>query len=184
MTVLSTRRLPLSQHTLHRHFARRSVECESSVQSSRAARQAEFEHVDRARSSELAGEGLVQQRLLQRLQRRELARVEGREALGFGPLIPFIKAVSPGLPSREATLGGTTDRTNPDGVESSRHPSDATPLGLEEMRAGVPKVARGAQPWAGGCNPVGIGSPPGPQSWPVTASLIPSAFHKMAEKPY
>ena len=33
---------------------------------------------------QFSGEGLVQQRLLQRLQRGELALVEGFEALGFG----------------------------------------------------------------------------------------------------
>ena len=39
--------------------------------------------LEMARASELAGEGLVQQRLLQRLQRGELSLVEGGEALGF-----------------------------------------------------------------------------------------------------
>lgn len=34
--------------------------------------------------SELAGEGLVQQRLFQRRQRRLLLLVEARDALGFG----------------------------------------------------------------------------------------------------
>src|SRR2546422_502312 len=41
-----------------------------------------------ARSSKLAGEGLMQQRLLQSLQRGELALVETGEALGFGSALP------------------------------------------------------------------------------------------------
>src|SRR6266496_3558291 len=41
-----------------------------------------------ARSSQLAGEGSVQQRLLQRLQRGELARVERDETLSCGMAIP------------------------------------------------------------------------------------------------
>ena len=42
--------------------------------------------LEKARSSEFSGEGLVQQRLLQRLQRGELPLVEMGEALGFGGL--------------------------------------------------------------------------------------------------
>ena len=33
---------------------------------------------------------------------------------------------------------------------------DATPVGLGDSSPGLPRVARSSQPWAGGCNPVGI----------------------------
>ena len=67
-----------------------------------------------ARASELAGEGLVRQGFLQRLQRGEFPLVEGGEALGFGqttaPLI-YLNGVATSGPWK----------------------GDATPLGLRKM---------------------------------------------------
>ena len=89
-------------------------------------------------SSQGAGEGLMQQRLFQRRQRRLLLLVEAREALGFDGegrprgLPQRGKGIQPRVARNELPrVSAPKYAPNPNGVASSpRLPVAATPMGL------------------------------------------------------
>src|SRR5258708_36312422 len=87
-----------------------------------------------------------------------------------------MKSVNPeGIPSLSPGLRGTSypglrsleDLPTPTGLYQTDASTDATPLGLNPISNGFPRVARDSQPWAELCNPFGIASARVPKLWVV-----------------
>jgi len=69
-----------------------------------------------------------------------------------------ILAQSPGLRGTSYPENEGADETQPQrGCGKPLTPHGHNPVGVDRSSAGLPKVARASQPWAGGHNPVGIG---------------------------
>ena len=79
------------------------------------------------------------------------------EAVGLPALIPTgLRHSAQGCP-RRTTLGQSAPKIfNPNGVVSIRQPHGVQPFQGCDRFDSEPKVARCAQPWADGWNPVGI----------------------------
>ena len=66
------------------------------------------------------------------------------------------------------TLGvGAQTSATPTGLCRAAHGKDTTPLGLTPIPTASPRVARAAQPWALGRNPVGIQTPARGELWVI-----------------
>jgi hypothetical protein len=95
-------------------------------------------------------------------------REDSGQSAATGPFCyPQVQAVAPPIPTglgppaqgcaHRATLGGRSPReTTPTGLCRAGPGSGHNPVGVGTHFPGLPRVARRAQPWAGGRNPVGI----------------------------
>jgi hypothetical protein len=95
-------------------------------------------------------------------------REDSGQSAATGPLCyPQVQAVAPPIPTglgpsaqgcaHRATLGGRSpQKTTPTGLCRTGPGSGHNPVGVGTYFPGLPRVARCAQPWAGGRNPLGI----------------------------